>query len=429
MPSARCYKVAYSGGLDSHVLLHALVAQQNRLPAPLTGAMHIHHGLHPQANQWANHCRNICHALNIPYQVQYVNAHPQHHESPEEGARRARYQAFVEWLQADECLLTAHHQDDQAETLLLRLLRGSGIRGLAGIRPFTPLGKGWLARPLLGFSRKSLQAYGQWHQLQWIEDSSNQSLIFDRNYLRHQVIPLLEQRWPGLRTTLSRVVQHAQKTDESLKESTLAMLTTLCPLASHQLSIPLFHAYSTTLQSHIILYWLTQLGLPSPASHIIEAILAITRARQDATPCITWPGGEVRRYRDWLHAMPPLPTHRPNQIIPWHFGEAIALHGLGKLTGTWQPGQGLRSDLQGNWSIRFRQGGECCQPTGTIFHKTLKNLLQERGIPPWQRDRIPLLYFDQSLVAVADHWLCHPFTVTAKDQIGWIPHWENETSL
>ena len=201
------YQVAFSGGLDSLVLLHALCALRGRLAAGVA-AVHVHHGLHSDADEWDAHCQQVCDELGVAYTLLRVDGRPATGESPEAAARDARYRALAEWLPAGHCLLTAQHQDDQAETLLLQLLRGSGVSGLAAMPVMTGLGAGHHLRPLLEMTRPALHHYATAHALRWIEDPSNQSSAYDRKYLRHQVLPRLRERWPAVSSSLSRSAAH-----------------------------------------------------------------------------------------------------------------------------------------------------------------------------------------------------------------------------
>lgn len=206
-PDASGYWVAYSGGLDSQVLLHALAAVREQLPAPV-GALHINHNLQPDASAWAEQCRAVCAELGITYRALSIQAHAQPGESPEAAARAARYQALVDAVPEGGVLLTAHHQDDQAETLLLQLVRGAGPKGLAAMPERALLGDVPLLRPLLNVSRAALLDYAEQHRLRWLEDPTNASTEYDRNFLRHEILPLLKQRWPATSLVLARSAQH-----------------------------------------------------------------------------------------------------------------------------------------------------------------------------------------------------------------------------
>ncbi len=216
LPRAPHFLVAYSGGMDSHVLLHALAQLRPQLPGIAVRAVHVEHGLHPQSAQWARHCMTVCAQLDIACEVRAVDARAPDGVSPEAAARAARYAALAEAVPCGGILLTAHHQDDQAETLLLQLLRGGGPRGLAGMAPVSRFGTAWLARPLLEFSHAALRAYAVTQKLQWVDDSSNVETRFDRNYLRHEIMPGLRRRWPSAGVTLGRAAQHCAEAAELL---------------------------------------------------------------------------------------------------------------------------------------------------------------------------------------------------------------------
>ena len=207
LPPAPAYWVAYSGGIDSHVLLHLLAGWRARLPGVL-GAVHVNHQLQQQSGDWELHCRAVCEELGLGFQALQVAARPRRGESPEAAARSARYRGLSEWLPPGAVLVTAQHLDDQAETLLLQLLRGSGVHGLAAMPAMTVLGAGLHQRPLLGVTRAQLRRYAESHRLDWIDDPSNTDTAFDRNYLRHEIMPRLKARWPAAGATLSRSAAH-----------------------------------------------------------------------------------------------------------------------------------------------------------------------------------------------------------------------------
>ncbi|MFS2200468.1 tRNA lysidine(34) synthetase TilS, partial [Pseudomonas sp. Pseusp3] len=214
--NAATWHIAYSGGLDSTVLLHLLAHLAKTESLPALSAIHVHHGLQAVADAWPEHCRSVCAALGVPLQIVRVQVQPG--ASLERAARDARYHAFSEVIRPGEVLLTAQHRDDQAETLLFRLLRGAGVRGLSGMPRQRPLGKGHLLRPLLDATRAELEAYAAAHQLRWIEDPSNQDRQFSRNFLRHQVFPVLTTRWPQAMATMARSAAHLSEAQGLLDE-------------------------------------------------------------------------------------------------------------------------------------------------------------------------------------------------------------------
>ncbi|MEM7019036.1 MAG: tRNA lysidine(34) synthetase TilS [Pseudomonadota bacterium] len=236
LPAVPAFRVAYSGGIDSHVLLHLLKTSS---PRSIISAVHIHHGLQSNADGWAQHCEDVCQNLDIPCQVIRVNVSQDKGASLEESARKARYVAFADLLDPNEILCMAHHADDQAETVLLRMLKGAGPNGLAGMPATRQLGNGWLWRPLLTQPRETLVAYANQHKLRWIEDTSNTDTRFDRNFLRQNILPTLKERWPGLLQTFNRTAAHQQQTSEMLKQ--LGELDWQQCRQGNQLSIPELH--------------------------------------------------------------------------------------------------------------------------------------------------------------------------------------------
>ncbi len=416
LPPARRYWVAYSGGLDSHVLLHSLSAVRYSLPAEKLCAVHVNHGLSPAADEWARHSAAICDELNIPCRLLEVDARPGKGESPEAAARTARYRAIVSLLEATDGLLTAHHQDDQAETVLLQLLRGGGPRGLAAMPRWDVFGSGWRGRPLLDFSRSELQSYAQSEGLHWEEDESNSDTGIERNFLRQDVIPLLRSHWPALGATLSRAAGNSAEAAKLL-DQLAARDFVIQPDGG--LSISQLEALDSCRQRNLLRYWIKQCALPLPASVHLQRILdEILPAAVDAMPLVNWAGAEIRRYRDRLYAMPPLPLHDSSKILDWKMTEIFCPVGGGALRATKVSGYGIKQALcrDARITVRFRQGGECCQPAGRTHTHKLKKLLQEQGIPPWQRGRIPLIYLDTELAAVAGLFVCEPFQAGSNER-------------
>ncbi|MHB8472398.1 MAG: tRNA lysidine(34) synthetase TilS [Gammaproteobacteria bacterium] len=410
-PRAARYLIAYSGGLDSHVLLHAMQHLGTQHPEISLAAVHIHHGLHPQADQWAQHCMTVCAALSVPCQVVRVDAQAAIGESPEDAARRARYRALRAQVQAGDCLLTAHHQDDQAETLLLQLLRGSGPPGLAGMPARMAFGDGQLARPLLAVSRAALYDYAQQHGLQWVEDESNAHTGFDRNYLRHEIMPRLRARWPATAAALARSAMHCGSAAELLHSVAQQDLPALHGPTAATLQIERLAALGIARQANALRAWLHDLHLPTPSTEQLRAVQTMLHAAIDASPCVRWPGAELRRYRDLLYALAPLPMHDASAVLQWDLSAPLQLpRGAGQLHSVCVVGEGLSAALRAQRiTIRYRRGGEYCKPVGRGHHHELRKLFQEAGVPPWQRDRIPLVFVDDALAAVIGFWICEPF--------------------
>jgi len=410
--------VAYSGGMDSHVLLHALASLRGKLQCAV-GAIHINHGLHGEAGEWETHCRGVCAGLNVPYVSRQVDARPAAGESPEAAAREARYQALAAWLPGNHCLLTAQHQDDQAETLLLQLLRGAGVRGLAAMPARTVFGSGDLLRPLLQYTRSELKDYADGHQLQWIDDPSNADTSLDRNFLRHQVMPVLQQRWPSLAASLSRSAAHcaeASRLMELLGESDLAGIV---EGQDRTIALERLSLLPAERQHNALRHWIRSLCHAVPSAAVFSRIVNdVLPSRPDAEPCVRWGHYEVRRYRNRLYLLPQLPASDARQVREWEISSPLSLpEAGGVLSVLHKPGQGISAAALQTAAVRvrYRQGGESCRPAGRQHTHSLKKLFQEQGIPPWERPRIPLIYLDDKLAAVAGLWVCEPFQALAAE--------------
>ncbi|MGK0501157.1 MAG: tRNA(Ile)-lysidine synthase [Oceanicoccus sp.] len=417
--------VAYSGGVDSHVLLTLLSAIANHPPII---ALYIDHQLHPQSKAWAEHCRQQAVALGLPFKAVTVDVAVG--GNLEAKARNARYQAFGDELQPAEVLMLGHHQDDQVETFMLRLLRGSGRKGAAAMPRSRPLDKGLLLRPLLDYSRVELEIYANQQQLRWIEDPSNASLDFDRNFLRQQWLPELAKRWPQYRQTLTRAAKlsdEAAQLNQQLAELDADQLSV--DLRAEAISITVLQTLPPIRQKNLLRYWLQRRRLPMPSAQQCQAMLdQVINAGADAEPLLQWPGVDIRRFKSQLYAMPALPAMPANQFFAWSHQQPIALAGVGTLSAEPSTGNGLAVDrISAELHIRFRIGGERCQPAGRPHSQTLKKLLQEYTLPPWLRDRVPLLYCGDDLVAVGDLFVCEGWQASPQ-QAGLVLRWLRSTN-
>ncbi len=422
------FVVAFSGGLDSSVLLHALAAlkrQQASFAGVAVKAIHIDHGLHADSAGWGEHCEAVAQALGVEFQSVCVNVQLESGKGPEASARDARYSALHAALDANDWLLSAHHREDQAETLLLNLIRGSGPAGVAGIGVVRRFGPGWLVRPLLNVARDDLKAYAEEAGFDWLEDPSNKDRRFDRNFLRHEVLPRLKSRWSDIAARLQRSAGHAGEASQllvDLAEMDLAALGSRCD----RLPIDALSALSAARQRNLIRYALRDLGLSTPTAIQLDRIQSeLIPAREDAQPLVTWPGASVRRYRNGLY------------LLPQNLADAISSTsvsgaetelgvGLGSLRFESDADTGLRSELvQQGLTIEPRRGGEEIQLQGQEHTRKLKKLLQEQGIVPWMRDRLPLLYCGGQLVAVGDLWIA----ADAVSSPGVRVHWHGRPAL
>ncbi len=401
LSSSKNILIAYSGGLDSHVLLH-LITQLSSLAAYTVRAVHIHHGLQQQADAWVSHCQQVCDNLNISLQIEYLNLTITKGESLEEVARTARYGAFKNLLQKDELLLTAHHQDDQAETLLLQLFRGAGVQGLAGMPRITEFASGQHARPLLNESLQTLKKYANQYQLDYIEDPSNKNNVFDRNYLRNEIIPELKKRWPSIGKTISRSVAIQAETKHLLDEfaeKDLKLVLVDTEQGVDKLSIPKLQGLSVPRQKLVIRYWISTNGFKPPSETKLNHIFSnIIDASEDAQPLLEWAGVELRRYQGCLYIMSPLAEHDSKQVFVWENPQqAFVISSLNiKIPAIMNSPDEFKEPI----TIRFRKGGEKITDSKRTISISLKNYLNEVGIPPWLRSRIPLIYKGNTLIRV-----------------------------
>jgi tRNA(Ile)-lysidine synthase len=413
--------VAYSGGMDSHVLLHALTRQRQDLALPL-GAVHVNHGLHAHSAAWAEHCRAVCADLGVEFVLLAGDARPAPGESPEAAARALRYGLLGDWLPPGALLLSAHHQDDQAETLLLQLLRGAGPKGLSAMPARAVLGQGSLLRPLLDYGRAELLAYAEREGLAWIEDPSNADTRLDRNFLRQRLLPELKARWPAASAVLARSAELCAEAAE-LQDLVAAQDRLGMPGTRHgTLSVVALQRLPEARQRNLLRHWLQAAGFSLPSRSVLGRILAeVLAARPDAEPCVHWPGAEVRRYRDDLYVMAPLQPVVVEPGLDWAPGQVLVLPG-GVLSAEAVTGEGMRLVAGTRLQVRFRQGGEQLRLPGRDHRNALKQLLQERGVPPWERERLPLLYRGEELAAVADLWVTDGHQA-GPGEPGWKLHW------
>jgi tRNA(Ile)-lysidine synthase len=389
--------VGFSGGLDSSVLLHACAASPSLRESGLR-AIHVHHGLHRDAEAWAAHCERTCNALEIPLVVVRVAVEGDTGDGPEAAARNARHAAFNDALLDGEVLALAHHRDDQAETFLLRALRASGPDGLAAMRPWRRFGRGWLWRPLLALPRAQLLAYAREHGLRWIEDPGNVDTGFDRNFLRHRVMPLLRERWPQADAAFARSAALSDEAVDLLDAGDMPALADARQDDPHVLDATMLLRLPAARRARVLRRWIAELALPPlPAEGIARIEHELLPAAADRVAGFAWHGALVRRWRDLLHAdwqRPPLPA---DWARPWDGREPVRLPDGGLLS---LEGAG---HFDASLLLGTRQGGERITLPGRGHSHALKHVLQDLGVPPWLRERLPLLSSPQGeLLAAGD---------------------------
>jgi tRNA(Ile)-lysidine synthase len=394
--------VAFSGGLDSSGLLHALASLA---PARERGlrALHVDHGLHAHSAQWTVHCRAFAAQLGVP--IETIDAGPiaASGKGIEDAARAARYAAFAENLRAGEVLAVAQHADDQAETVLLKLLRGAGPEGLGGMRVLREFASGHVWRPLLELARAQLQAYALAQGLNWIEDPSNSDTQLRRNFLRAEILPRLKARWPDAGTAIAHSARWAGAAADFIEHAAQVALARMQGADPATLAWRDWLDLPEALRDPVLRRWLRTLKLDEPAHyHVAELERQLRDAAEDRAPCVSWARCELRRYRDLLYAMPALAPLPADWQADWR-SRSLPLPDGGCLE--WRPCEGNTRAMQPEapaLTVRYRRGGERLKPADTKHTRELRLLLQEVGIPPWQRDRIPLIHDDTGLIAVGD---------------------------
>jgi tRNA(Ile)-lysidine synthase len=400
LPPHSSVLIGLSGGVDSVVLLHLLHKLAARFSWQLS-ALHVHHGISPNADAWAEFCADLCAGLHISLHIERVDIAPLREHGIEAAARKLRHAAFAE--QSCDFVAVAHHADDQAETLLLQLLRGAGVRGASAMPQFAQrTGSASLVRPLLHCSREEILAYATAHQLHWIEDESNADDNYPRNFLRHRVLPLLSERFPAYRDTLARSAQHFAEASGLLDE--LAQQDAAQAIEGETLAVAVLQALSPPRAKNLLRYFLHGLSAPMPqAVQLDDMLQQLCRAREDAAVCIAYGDWQVRRYQGKVYALRGLGEFDRNVVLPWH-GEAEldwpALNTRLCFDHTHATGISLAKLQRAPVTIRLRHGGETLRPQPHAATRTLKNLLQEHRVPPWQRDRLPLLYCGEELMCV-----------------------------
>lgn len=401
--------VAFSGGRDSTALLHAA----SRLGWPRLRAVHVNHGLQASADAWAAQALATARALGVPCEVVRVNVGRGGRAGPEANARDARYLAFASHMRAGEVLLTAHHADDQAETVLFRLLRGAGVAGLGGMAGIRPFGPGRLARPLLTLPGALLAAYVAGRQVPYIHDPSNDDEHYTRNYIRHRLLPVISARWPKGMEAINRAARHARVTRDLLA-AYVARDVEACTAVDGALIVPAFLGLSPETRAEVLRVWLARRGGPplseAKCAEILGALAMVPRSRGQVLRLAR--AGVLRRYRE-----------RMVFCKDEDDGEAPALQCV------WAPpfvdlalgnGRSLSAvPVLGGGAAAARIGGRPLVVASRVpgqrvlvpgrGHRALKKLLQELGIAPWDRSRAVLIFVDDALIAVADHWVCKDF--------------------
>jgi len=403
IPAGSSLCVGLSGGLDSTVLLEILA--EHAVPAGYkVCALHVNHGLSPNADAWSRFCERLCANQGVPLAIENVRVNASSPEGLEGAARTARYAAFA--ARPEAFIALAHHLDDQAETVLMQLLRGTGLKGISAMPELRPLlgTQRQVFRQLLDYSRVQLKAYADERGLKWVDDESNASTRFDRNYVRLEIGPRFDERYPGWRDSLVRFARHAASANDLLGE--LAAVDGAPARPGDPL--PLTRELSTERRANVLRTFLARNAVPMPSeARLAEISRQLYEAREDARVRLDHAGISIMRHKDSARverdlgvASSPLSPWR----VDWHRERDVDLgadRGVIHFDAT--KGEGIAADpaRAGRWYFAPRSGGETIRLGGADRPtRTLKNLLQEREIPIWQREKLPLLFHEDRLVWV-----------------------------
>lgn len=427
-PSERSW-VAFSGGVDSTVLLDAAARVLGRRAPERLAAVHVNHGLHPDAGAWEDHCREAAARLGIRFEARRaaVRASPGG-GNLEAAARAARHRALAETVPRGEAILLAHHRDDQAETALLRILRGAGPAGMAAMRREATLRGLRLVRPLLEVPRSEILAYANARRLSWVEDPANAAAAHDRNHVRRRVLPVVAERWPGAAATLVRLARRSEETAAMLDALGAADLAAAKGRAPGTLNAAAIAALPPPRAANALRTWLVaRHRIPPPPRHWLRVVAEeVAAAGSDRRPEAVRAGVWVRRHRGELHTG----RERAPPRLPWNTrwrldGAPLDLP-HGRLAAVRTAGDGLAAArLPPVVEVRFRRGGESCRPRARGVTKPLKRLMQESGVPPWERGTWPLVFAGGRIAAAPGLFVCEPFAAHRGEpawRVEWTPH-------
>ena len=424
---SRKFLLAFSGGVDSVVLLDLLVNVLKESDA--LRIIHINHNLNEHSNDWAQFSSEVCEKYDLPLICESVEP-KRHGKGLEADARELRYQSFRDVIQDDEYLLTGHHQDDQMETLLYRIFRGTGIDGLRAIRREIKFGKGFLYRPMLNISREKIEEYAQLKNLKWIYDSSNDDSSYDRNFLRKDIIPSIKKRWPSVENKVSRLSVIAEQNQLLLNELATEDVGQLKNY--NHLDIETLSEKSYPRIINIFRFMIKKNNMSVPSMQVLNEGIKTLMHSKSKSPSMTWNDNTIRRYKHRLYFLNSA-LNSPNDLsneMSWDIKKTINLgKNLGSIQARFLNGEGISLNrCPSNLAIKYRKGGEEIKPSGHKITKSLKNLFQENNVLPWVRDKIPLIYVDQELISVGDLWFNQDFKASANED-GFLITWDKKIDV
>ena len=422
LPNKFC--IAFSGGVDSTVLLHVMkniIDEKSQIRA-----IHINHNIVDNSKVWTKTCKSIC--KNFGIDIEIISLEVTHKGyGLEAAARDERYEKLKEKLYENEYLLTAHHEEDQMETVFLRMARGTGLDGLQGINEKYSFGEGIIFRPMLEVSKTSVMDYAKEHQLKWVEDSSNQDTHFDRNFLRKKIIPQFRERWPSIASSVSRL---SQLSAQNIKILNQIAEEDIGPIANMN-ELPLAKLLDKSFEraNNMLRYIILANGMSIPSMKTLQDGLKEMLDPETDKSVIAWKDYCIRKYKNHLYFLSNSDLE-PNKVdvrIPWEIGKTVNLgENIGTIEATFIHGDGLSIEkCKNKLTISYRQGGELIKPIGHRINKSLKNLFQENQILPWMRDKIPLIYYQDELVSVADLWFNQNY-VASQNEAGFVVNWHKK---
>ena len=431
--------VAYSGGVDSLVLLHIL-SLIPKVKEKLF-AVHVNHQVSPNSTLWAKHCEKTCKSMGVNFNLLELEL-KKNRKLSENDLRKFRYRALLNWVQKKDALFTGHHLNDHVETIFFRILRGTGIKGLTGIEEFSQVEGVDLIRPLVNFSKEDILDYADLNKLKWIEDESNEDISFSRNFIRKIIFPSLQNKdLPSYLNSFSYLSKKAKEANEILEEVAYADLKLCSTESSDKLLILKIRELSKARAKNLLFRWLSVRTNLSISSALTEQVYKnVVLAKESKDPVISFGkhdkrgSFQIRKFNGELYHLPLIDNEilNYNKVWKWNPQSPLELP-TGTLSMTLKKGLGLSSELsQKGIFIRARTGGERCKPKGRDKSQRLKNLFQEYQVPPWIRNRIPLLYIEDKIAAVSDLWVCEEFLAKKNEEglvLNWSDNLENKQTL
>ncbi len=427
--NSKKFWIACSGGMDSIVLLHLFYSNKSKITQAIE-VLYVNHGLQKEADGWGTFCQEQSQKYGFSFTQLKITGSCPKGESIEGWAREERYALIEDVMNDNDVLFTAHHQDDQVETFFLQALRGAGPRGLASMPITKTLGNTFHYRPLLNYSREEINVYAKYNKLVWQEDKSNSDVQYDRNYFRHNVAPVIEKRWPAYRDTVSRLINNQKEYKALLDEVASTDFKLAQYKNEYSLNLDVVKKLSLARQKNLIFFWIKALNLKTPGFRNIEKIITdVFESNIEQSPCVNWENVEVRRYKNIVYLAQMKVDHNVYNEFSWNPESVLNLSNETLIAESTR-GKGIsKLKMEGNdFIVRYRQGGEKIYPNDLSQSKTIKQLFQEKGVLPWLRDSIPLIYVDGELALIPG--FCVDVRYLAEDdEASWDIHWSGYESV